>query len=35
MSELVEAGGSFADYPLTLPPAGSQQFAQLNVPCMN
>lgn len=32
MSELVQAGGSFSDYPLTLPPAGSQQFAQINVP---
>ncbi len=32
MSELVQAGGTFSNYPLSLPPAGSQQFAQLNVP---
>lgn len=32
MSELVQSGGSFSDWPLNLPASGSQQFAQLNVP---
>lgn len=32
MSELVNPGASFAQYPLALPPAGSQTVVQLNVP---
>lgn len=30
--ELVQTGGSFANYPLNLPPSGSQTFVTLNVP---
>jgi hypothetical protein len=30
--ELVQSGGSFSNWPLNLPPAGSQQVAVLNVP---
>ncbi len=32
LSELVTQGGSFSNWPLNLPPAGSQTFVTLNVP---
>jgi len=32
LSELVTQGGSFGNWPLNLPPAGSQTFVTLNVP---
>jgi hypothetical protein len=32
LPELVQSGGSFSNWPLNLPPAGSQQTATLNVP---
>jgi len=35
LPELVQGGGTFSNWPLNLPPAGSQQTATLNVPCMN
>lgn len=30
--ELVQAGGSFSNWPLNLPPAGSQTEVMLNIP---
>ena len=32
LPELVQSGGSFGNWPLNLPPAGSQTTATLNVP---
>ena len=32
LQELVQTGGSFSNWPLNLPPAGSQTFATLNIP---
>lgn len=32
LSELVQTGGSFGNWPLQLPPAGSQTFTTLNIP---
>ena len=32
LPELVQSGGSFSNWPLNLPPAGSQTTATLNVP---
>lgn len=32
LSELVTQGGTFGNWPLSLPPAGSQTVVQLNVP---
>ena len=32
MSELVQTGGSFSNWPLSLPAAGSQTEVTLNIP---
>ena len=32
LQELVQTGGSFSNWPLNLPPAGSQTFTTLNIP---
>lgn len=32
LSELVTQGGSFGNWPLNLPPAGSQTVVNLNIP---